>query len=143
MRPQLTSSYPHRFNTLPVTKLSHPKNILIVEDDEFTHNLYKIILNDLACHYTLVASGYEALLLAKRNQYDLIILDYNLPDLNGDIICNLLKKDNSKNVTTPIIFVSTEKHHLDKNPLAQHHAIYHKSDLFTTFKSNLISHLYK
>ena len=67
--------------------------ILVVEDDR--------LLNNTLC-YNLSAAGYEvdaaltksvAELFCRKQEYDLIVLDINLPDGNGFDFCRDIKED--------------------------------------------------
>jgi len=52
-------------------------------------------------------TGEEGIEKTKACQYQLILLDYNLPGMNGSQICRILKKqDNTKNI--PIVFISAK-----------------------------------
>ena len=57
--------------------------ILYVEDDPAQAKVVEVMLasEDHFCHCT--DSGEQAVLLTKRNDYDLIILDIMLPDIDG------------------------------------------------------------
>ena len=57
--------------------------ILIVEDNLIASWLEKIIFEKLNCVVDTVISGEEAVELAKKNIYNLIIMDLGLPGING------------------------------------------------------------
>ena len=52
------------------------------------------------------ADGAVALQAALANKYDLILLDWNMPEMNGIDVVRAIRK---KNVTTPVIMVTSEK----------------------------------
>lgn len=60
------------------------KNIktLLVEDDEFTVFTIKHILKDI-CVFDLTNNGYEAVKLAKEENYDIILMDIGLKGMDG------------------------------------------------------------
>ena len=74
-------------------------NILIVEDEKSINDLIKMTLSHegYACNQTL--SGIEAMNMAAKNEYDLILLDVNLPDVDGFSLYSHLGD-------TPVIFVT-------------------------------------
>jgi diguanylate cyclase (GGDEF)-like protein len=77
--------------------------ILIVDDDP---TAIRIMVEAFKSNYhiKIATSGYEALRIATKG-VDLILLDINLPDMNGmDIICQLKKDPVSVNI--PVIFVT-------------------------------------
>ncbi len=54
-----------------------------------------------------VETGEEGIEKTKASQYQLILLDYNLPGMNGSQVCQVLRKqDQTKN--TPIVFMSAK-----------------------------------
>ena len=78
--------------------------ILLLEDD--------IILNEIIAeflleeNYDVVCSfdGYEAQDLLYENRFDLLLLDVNVPNIDG---FELLKDLRSKNIKTPAIFITS------------------------------------
>jgi len=59
------------------------KNILIVEDHDISFKYLKEILLPYNPKLTWAVNGREAVNLAGDNQYDLILMDVNLPELDG------------------------------------------------------------
>jgi CheY-like chemotaxis protein len=57
--------------------------LLLVDDDEDNLVLFKDILNDFGFMVDAFHDPVEALLKFKPNYYDLLILDYLMPQLNG------------------------------------------------------------
>lgn len=58
-------------------------NILLVEDIHLNVMVAKALLEKLGQHVDVAMDGAEALEKARANQYDLILLDIQLPDMNG------------------------------------------------------------
>ena len=60
------------------------KSILIVEDSATTRALIKAVIDEMG-DFTIVeaASGFEALKLLPVQQFDLVVTDINMPDING------------------------------------------------------------
>ena len=67
--------------------------ILLVEDDPGFQTLVPMILGKAGYEVTVVASGEEGLAHLKQNGADLLILDVNLPGMNGFDVCAALRKD--------------------------------------------------
>lgn len=68
--------------------------VLIIEDDDLLKNIIKDRLqseNKYECY--LAVTGTEGIKSALENGIDLVILDYELPDMNGDEVIKSLKKN--------------------------------------------------
>jgi len=84
-------------------------SILIVEDSSTMRALIASTLEDLGDYdITEAASGFEALKILPARQFDLIITDINMPDINGLELVHFVKKHPTYK-ETPLIIVTTEK----------------------------------
>jgi DNA-binding response OmpR family regulator len=87
--------------------------ILVVDDGR---TMVKIIVKDLEAlgHEVLAAyDGQEGLIAARKEKPDLIILDLNLPKINGYMVCRMLKYDEAyKHI--PIIMITARNSDADK-----------------------------
>jgi len=77
--------------------------ILYVEDEDLTRELTFTILNQFFKDITVCKNGAEALEKFEKYNYDIVISDINMPNLNG---LELAKKIREKNQTTSIIFTT-------------------------------------
>lgn len=68
--------------TLDTQSLSNI-SFLVADDDEYNRKLIAHILNKWKVKYTLVKSGKELLNEFERNQYDIILLDIRMPEIDG------------------------------------------------------------
>ncbi|MBY0546434.1 MAG: response regulator transcription factor [Candidatus Obscuribacterales bacterium] len=85
--------------------------ILLVEDDK---NLARLLMMQLEHDRHLVdvvAQGEEALAALKIHEYDLIILDWMLPDVTGVDICKLYRQ---RGGTSPILMLTAKETAEDK-----------------------------
>ena len=57
--------------------------ILVVEDDEVSRYVAQSLLESLECPATVVASGTLALELLQREEFDLVLMDCEMPELDG------------------------------------------------------------
>ena len=90
------------------------KTILIVEDSATTRALMRAVIDELGDFETAEASsGFEALKMLPQQEYDLIITDINMPDINGLELINFVRS-NPRYLHIPIIIVSTERSEEDK-----------------------------
>lgn len=77
--------------------------ILIVEDDLKIREELKILLEKERYQVEVLSSFLNTVEDIRCRDYDLLLLDINLPDKNGFTICKEIKKDKQ----TPIIFVTS------------------------------------
>ncbi len=91
------------------------QRILIVEDSETMRALLASTLEELEqpVKITEASSGFEALRCLPREQYDLIVTDINMPDINGLELVSFAKND-PKYRDIPIVIVSTEGSERDR-----------------------------
>jgi DNA-binding response OmpR family regulator len=78
-------------------------NILIVEDEQRLAEILKKQLEETGFSAEIATDGYVGKQLAEKNKYNLIILDINLPLINGYDLCKEIRKTNSK---IPIIMLT-------------------------------------
>src|SRR5437868_14699879 len=83
-------------------------NILIVDDK--VNNIFALeeILSNPNRNLMRAISGKEALRTVLKREVDLIILDVQMPDMDGFEVAQILKS-NKKTRDIPIIFASAEK----------------------------------
>mgnify|MGYP001130313306 CR=1 FL=1 len=79
-------------------------SVLIVDDELMSRTLLASILEPYF-GYEVVQSGKEALDNCTQSQPDLILLDMNMPDMNGLDLCRMLKADSALS-SIPVIFVT-------------------------------------
>lgn len=68
------------------------KKILIVEDDALNALLMKKILTPYQCEPVIAEYGKEALQLFREKTFDAVLLDINLPDINGIEVLRQFRK---------------------------------------------------
>ncbi len=85
-------------------------DILIVEDDKELADLLTDFLREEGYVVSRVNSGERAVHLFERYGARLVVLDINLPDMNGFAICSKLRE----NTDTPILIVSSRTGREDK-----------------------------
>jgi len=78
-------------------------NILIVEDERRLADILKKQMEEAGYIAVIANDGYIGNLLAQNNKYDLIILDINLPLMNGYDLCKEIRKTNRE---IPIIMLT-------------------------------------
>ena len=88
-------------------------SIMIVDDTSENLNVLSAVLKEKGYEVRPVPSGKLALRAAKNEAPDLILLDINMPDMDGYEVCERLKKD-ERTKDIPIIFVSAMSEIIDK-----------------------------
>jgi phosphoserine phosphatase RsbU/P len=90
-----------------------PAGILVVDDTPANLQVLAGMLKDRGYKVRPVPSGKLALLAARRDPPDLILLDISMPEMNGYEVCEHLKADDTlKGI--PVIFISALTESLDK-----------------------------
>jgi two-component system, OmpR family, response regulator RpaA len=82
-------------NSIPTDALeSGRRRVLIVDDDQAVVDLIaEVLAGDNRFEFKVVNNGFGAGMLANEYHPDLIILDVMLPDINGQVVCELIRKD--------------------------------------------------
>jgi excisionase family DNA binding protein len=96
-----------RDNSIPLDNLdSGRKKVLVVDDDaEIVELISDILTRDGRFEIKTASSGYEAGMTTQMFRPDLILLDYMLPDVNGNVVCQTIRS-NPEFENTRIIIVS-------------------------------------
>ena len=81
------------------------KKILIADDTELFRELGSVFLVRLGTILT-ASTGSEALEIARREQPDVMIVDFDMPDMCGDNLCRAVKADRDLH-RTPVILVTS------------------------------------
>ncbi len=74
--------YGTRTAEIPTSEVSYG-NVLVVEDDEVNQHVIREILTQVGAKVTIARNGLEGLEVAKAKAYDLILMDMNMPEMNG------------------------------------------------------------
>ena len=78
--------------------------ILAIDDNAVIRDVIKFTLQERH-DVTLANSGEEGISLAEVSQFDLIITDINMPEMNGIEFVREIRK-NKKHVSTPILVLT-------------------------------------
>src|SRR5678815_518285 len=96
-----------RDNGIPPDALDSGKSkVLVVDDDpEIVELFVDVLERDGRFEVKTASTGYDAGMLTTEFMPDLIILDYMLPDINGNVVCKTIRQ-NPAFENTKIIIVS-------------------------------------
>jgi two-component system, chemotaxis family, chemotaxis protein CheY len=89
--------------------------VLIVDDSRAIRTYIRgVLLGEYDCEIEEVASGFEALRLLPRQNYDLVVTDINMPDINGLELIRFMR-NSERHKTIPILIVSTQTSEQNRN----------------------------
>ncbi len=77
--------------------------ILIVDDDEFLTETFKVILETVGYKVDIAVTGMQAIHRTREQDYDLVILDIKLPDINGDEVARVIRRQGKE---TKIVMIT-------------------------------------
>jgi len=86
-------------------------NILVVEDDIQISSYLKKGLEEESFTVMIANDGVEGLAYIRKYTFDIIILDWMLPNLSGIDVCTITKKND---INTPILMLSAKSNIQDK-----------------------------
>lgn len=81
--------------------------ILVVDDNPVNIQVLASLLSDRKYDVEYALNGPDALLLMESENFDLILLDIMMPEMDGFEVCKIIKKD-VKNNEIPIIFLTAK-----------------------------------
>jgi excisionase family DNA binding protein len=84
-------------NSIPLDRLEMgKKRVLIVDDDPaIIEMLVELLERDGRFEVQTAETGFEAGIRTKEFRPDVIVLDYMLPDINGNAVCRTIRADDS------------------------------------------------
>jgi two-component system, sensor histidine kinase and response regulator len=85
--------------------ITQKHKILLVDDSPTILQILTQLLKDDQFQIIAAMSGVQALQLAKKTEPDLILMDIEMPEMNGYETCRLLKQD-SQLADIPVLFIS-------------------------------------
>lgn len=94
-------------NSIPLDNIDTGKRkVLVVDDDaEIVELIVDVLKRDGRFEVKSASSGYDAGILTEQFRPELMLLDYMLPDINGNVVCKAVKS-NPELVGTKVIIVS-------------------------------------
>lgn len=79
--------------------------VLVVDDDEFQHKLLRNILGHSNLDTIFAATGTEALAVLRKHRPDLILMDFDLPDIDGVEVTRRLKSA-EQHASIPVVMIT-------------------------------------
>lgn len=81
-------------------------SVLVVEDNRPNRILIEALLDALGCDVGLASSGAEALELAGRERFDLVLMDIHMPKMDGIETLRRLRSQAGPNAMTPVAAIT-------------------------------------
>ncbi len=80
-------------NNIPLDQLdTGKKRVLVVDDDQAIVEMFvELLERDGRFEVRTARSGYDAGMLTHEFRPDIMILDYKLPDINGNVVCKTVR----------------------------------------------------
>ena len=94
-------------NSLSAGNSESGKRLLVVDDEESIADLVATALRFTGYQVTTEQNGFDALRSVKNSPPDLVVLDVNMPDLDGFEVCRRLRRDGHD---MPVIFLTARDH---------------------------------
>ncbi len=82
----------------------HSYNILLAEDNAVNQKMAVLILEKYNHKVTVAGNGYEVLSALEKNSFDIILMDVQMPEMDGfEATASIRKKEKKSKTHTPII----------------------------------------
>lgn len=99
---------PAEENANPAKPIYHPRRILVADDNRTNRNVLGAILGSANHDVTMVTDGDEALDALENGQFDILLLDINMPRLNGIDACMMWRQIEGGRQHLPIVGVTAD-----------------------------------
>lgn len=93
--------------------VERPADILIVDDVEENRTLLEILITKIACRTETCSNGQQAVELSAGRKYDLILMDLQMPGMDGFEAMRQIRKG-SVNRSTPMIAMTASENREDE-----------------------------
>jgi diguanylate cyclase (GGDEF)-like protein/PAS domain S-box-containing protein len=88
-----------------VTSAEGLRHLLVIDDDNFLRTTASLVLSRAGYRTTLVQHGPEAVELLQTQDFDLILLDVMMPDVDGYEVCRRMRAT-TRGATVPILMLT-------------------------------------
>ena len=82
--------------------------VLVAEDNDFSRLLLSTLLEKAGCELESVENGREALALSQQTQFDLLVFDVHMPELNGIDALAEIRVSGALNASTPAVLLTAD-----------------------------------
>nr|WP_320025374.1 PAS domain S-box protein [uncultured Acetobacterium sp.] len=92
-------------------KINQEYKILLTEDDKVNQLVISRMLNECGYGVDVANNGYEAVEMIKKNTYDIILMDIQMPEMDG---IEATKRIRKLNIDTPVLAITAYALHGDR-----------------------------
>ena len=92
-----------------------PPRILVAEDNPANQRLTELMLQRMGCRLDLVADGQEAVNAATRFRYDLVLMDVQMPRMDGTAAARRIRQLDSPHGDVPIVALTASAFASDRD----------------------------
>ena len=82
--------------------------VLVAEDSSITSDLLKLLLNHRGYHVDIAKDGLQALAALREHRYDVALLDFHLPQMDGVQVASLIRKEAKGRMVPKIIAMTAD-----------------------------------
>ncbi len=102
--------------TIVEDEILYKGKILVAEDNKTNQMLISLLLDDYAIDYLIANNGLEAVELFKKHKFDMVLMDENMPELNGIGAMQKIREYEEENALlhTPVIALTASVLESDK-----------------------------
>lgn len=93
---------------VPAVSIYTPRRVLVADDNRTNRNVLAAILESAGHQVTMVTDGDEALEELEKGQVDILLLDVNMPRLNGIDACSMWRQIEGGRQHLPILGVTAD-----------------------------------
>ena len=105
----MTKQLPGTIENTPSAVTFDQKFILIVEDNEINAFLVSKFIQKWGMDYKIVENGKKAIEEVEKNNFDLILMDLQMPEMNGFEATNIIRNlDDQRKSETPIVALTAQ-----------------------------------
>ena len=100
------------------TPSQHPegaRRVLVAEDNAVTNDLLRLLLSERGHKVDIVEDGEQALEALKTHRYDVVLMDFHLPKMDGVEVANLYRSRLGSQSSPRIIAITSDMKGLLKN----------------------------
>jgi two-component system chemotaxis response regulator CheY len=91
------------------------QRVLIIDDSSATRAYIRAALEEMTdMQVSEAASGFDALRVLPRERFDLLIVDINMPNINGLELISFIRRSETHR-ETPLLIISTEASERDRS----------------------------